>query len=307
MKKQIIPIAVSLIMFVGCMNNTKEKFERAKQLNTISVYETFIKENYESKYADSALVKLQGLEFRQAITIEDYEKFKRKYTQSTFLDSVSAKIHILKFKDLGIEKPLTDSRVKELNTYLANHPTGFYAKQIKKIIDSLNTNFPPPPPKIPRPELIEVVEDDIEIEEIVVVIDENEIEETVIESTETVELNDDLVSKNELSSWVNLYGLNNLKTQAINGNSIAQRRLARYYTFVDTNNSEKIKWLIKASNQGDYKAIRNLAYSYFRGKGVQRNHNNALGMCNKVKNSSVKKLINSVGCYTFVNSIIEEE
>jgi len=186
MKKQIIAVIISLIMLSSCSDDKKEKFERAKQLNTISVYETFIKENYESTYADSALIRLQGLEFRQAATIEDLENFKRKYTQSIFLDSASAKIHILKFQDLAINKRFTVKRVKELKAYLADHPKGFYAKSIHKTIDSLDKATPPPPPPPPKPLSIQVVEDeyeDVVIESTETTVDE--FEEIIVETTES--------------------------------------------------------------------------------------------------------------------------
>lgn len=84
----------------------------------------------------------------------------------------------------------------------------------------------------------------------------------------------EVIAKDKLSSWVNDFGLQKLIDET-DYSAVAQRRLARYYTFVDKNDKKKIKWLKEAARNYDYTALNNLAYAYKKGSGVAIDKNEA--------------------------------
>lgn len=174
MKKHVTYLILVSLILISCSDNVKEKYERTKQLNTVAVYEAFIKENYQSHYADSALLQIQNLEFNQALTVHDFKKFLKKYPKSSFSDSAATRIHVINFKHIDDDIPLTKQRIQELTNYLKKYPEGFYAKSVTEKInlkkEKAKRELPPPPPVLGEIEVIE---------------DESEVEETIIESTFT--------------------------------------------------------------------------------------------------------------------------
>ncbi|WP_420571879.1 TPR end-of-group domain-containing protein [Kordia sp.] len=83
------------------------------------------------------------------------------------------------------------------------------------------------------------------------------------------ELKREVIAKDKLANWVNDFGLQRLIEEAESNSAVAQRRLARYYTFVDKNDKKKVKWLKEAADSFDYTALNNLAFAYNQGTGVE--------------------------------------
>ncbi|MEM6687293.1 MAG: hypothetical protein AAF617_16045, partial [Bacteroidota bacterium] len=78
----------------------------------------------------------------------------------------------------------------------------------------------------------------------------------------------EVIAKDKLGSWVTDFGLQKLIEEANGNSAVAQRRLARYYTFVDKNDKKKVRWLKEAATKFDYTALNNLAFAYKEGSGV---------------------------------------
>ena len=78
-KHNALYLITLVLFFISCKDQEKEDFEKVKRVNKISVYEAFIKDNYTSVYVDSALIKIENLDFNQLQTIDEFKKFKLKY------------------------------------------------------------------------------------------------------------------------------------------------------------------------------------------------------------------------------------
>jgi hypothetical protein len=102
-----------LLIITGCSDGGKKKYEQVKRLNSKAVYEKFIIDNYSSKYADSALFKIQEIEFAEASTITDFEIFLQKHPDSKLIKTVNSKLQLLKAQEAEKRKQEAERREQE--------------------------------------------------------------------------------------------------------------------------------------------------------------------------------------------------
>lgn len=117
-----------LILFIGC-NRIENRWNEAKSINSIDSYNSFILENSESSYADSARRKIIELNYFEALrinSVESLENFLMQYPQDT-LASKARGIHEKLLWDRAIEEKTLGLYEK----YLATYPDGTFGERIK--------------------------------------------------------------------------------------------------------------------------------------------------------------------------------
>lgn len=114
---------------LSCKDKVKESFERVKKINDVELYKTFIKENYSSSYADSAMALLQKKEFLLLESIDDCISFKKQYPKSKFSTKVDSIIQQTEFT-----QAIKTNTEKSLETFIKKYPQGRNTDSIKKLL-----------------------------------------------------------------------------------------------------------------------------------------------------------------------------
>lgn len=96
-------LSIMIIFFMsGCSQTPEEAFKEAEKLNTISVYEKFLKNYSDSEFAQQAETNLEKLRWKdaQAVNIiSGYEDFMNRYPNSQYV--IQAQNSIEKLKWIG--------------------------------------------------------------------------------------------------------------------------------------------------------------------------------------------------------------
>jgi hypothetical protein len=76
---------------ISCVDSTENKYLKSRQINTIIAYESFIKENYESQYVDSARIQIIKIEELQE---RIREKKRIEVEKTKYQEKIKEKVRI---------------------------------------------------------------------------------------------------------------------------------------------------------------------------------------------------------------------
>lgn len=122
-------MAIMTLILISCKDKVKESYKRVKKINDVELYKTFIKENYNSSYADSAMVLLQKKEFSLLTSIEDCNNYKRKYPKSIFIKKADSIIQQIEFT-----QAIKTNTKKSLEAFIKKYPQGKNTDSINKLL-----------------------------------------------------------------------------------------------------------------------------------------------------------------------------
>jgi len=123
-------VIIMILLLTGC-SNEKNDWQNAKTKNTVQLYDDFIKNYPESIFKDSAVYKIEKLNYEEVVgydNLNEYHKFIQQYPNSIFLDSIKDKI-----VDLNIRDAQKSKDIMQVVDYINNYPSN------KMIIDFLIT------------------------------------------------------------------------------------------------------------------------------------------------------------------------
>ena len=134
MRKNIIFICI-IISFVGSCATMKSKFEKAKKINTIAAYESFLTKHPVGTFAADARKRIEEICFEDAKkenTIKAYESFLEKHPVGTFAADARKRIEEICFEDAKKE-----NTIKAYESFLEKHPVGTFAADARKRIEEI--------------------------------------------------------------------------------------------------------------------------------------------------------------------------
>jgi len=135
--KSISLFLIILLIIVACSSDKKD-WQNAKQLNTIPLYEDFIKNHPESEFVDSANYLIEDIYFqnwqnaKQLDSIPVYEDYIKKYPESKFIDSVKHNIDRLIYINAAAKKPFSIENVLQ---FIYDYPENKFVENAKTILN----------------------------------------------------------------------------------------------------------------------------------------------------------------------------
>jgi hypothetical protein len=118
----LIPI-IGLFLFIGCGENYQ--YEKAKKINTIEAYKSFIKKYPTSEFVELAEYSIDSLRYSEVALIDSLEGLKvfiEKYPDSRFYSKALDKIEEITFNTAKKKKS-----INALKAYLRKYPSGKFS------------------------------------------------------------------------------------------------------------------------------------------------------------------------------------
>jgi len=138
-KKQnrLISLLVFTVLFItGCVTMD---FNRARSMDTILSYKSFLMKHPQGKYSDQARIRIEELEWEKATsgnTISFYENYLVKHPQGKYSDQARIRI-----EELEWERTQSVDAIVAYEKFLQKHPQGKYSGQARIRLEELERKW----------------------------------------------------------------------------------------------------------------------------------------------------------------------